>query len=189
MSWYQPHLCQSLELIRHSLIGQSAAVIDIGGGTSTLVDDLLDDGVQDLTILDISAAALQIVRDRLGPRASSVKWLEADILEVKLPPDYFDVWHDRAVFHFLTMEQDQRHYVDCAKSAIKLGGNLVVATFAMDGPQQCSNLTTARYSPDLLQAAFSDGFELVESASEIHETPWHGEQSFVYCRFRRTGSA
>jgi ubiquinone/menaquinone biosynthesis C-methylase UbiE len=189
VSWYKPHLDTSLQMIERTAAGKSAKtarVIDVGGGASTLVDDLLAKGFEHITVLDISSAALKVTQERLGPRADNVTWLESDITRVVLPPEHFDIWHDRAVFHFLTDPEDRRKYIAIMKAALKFGGYAVVATFAPDGPQQCSGLDTVRYSPESLQATFGVGCSLIESIPELHETPFGTRQSFVYCSFEKS---
>jgi len=184
VSWYQDHAAQSLQLIRGTGVPRSAAVIDVGGGASTLVDDLLDDGWHKLTVLDLSAAALQAARQRLGPRAQTVHWLEANITEVQLPRHAYDVWHDRAVFHFLTADADRRAYVTAVQRAVKPGGHVIVATFAEDGPTQCSGLPVMRYTPTELHAQFGDAFSLLKQEREEHHTPGGAVQKFIYCYCR-----
>ncbi|MBV6342920.1 class I SAM-dependent methyltransferase [Candidatus Magnetobacterium casense] len=185
VSWYEEYPEVSLKLIGAAGIAPDANIIDVGGGASTLVDTLLGHGYQRITVLDISASAMANSRQRLGEQAHRVKWLEADITEVKLPEQY-DLWHDRAVFHFLTDAGDRRKYVRAVKQSLKPGGHLVVATFAIDGPQKCSGLDVVRYSPESLHAEFGDDFELLESFGIDHVTPAKGMQRFTFCRFRRT---
>ncbi len=145
VSWYQPYASKSLELIKHTGVGTSAHIIDVGGGASTLVDDLLAEGFRHLTVLDVSSAALDAARQRIGARAAQeVAWIEADITQAVLPRLHFDVWHDRAVFHFLTDADERRRYVSAASLALKPGGHLIVATFAADGPVRCSGLNVVR---------------------------------------------
>jgi ubiquinone/menaquinone biosynthesis C-methylase UbiE len=186
VSWYQPHLDTSLHLIERIAADTAVRIIDVGGGTSTLVDDLLAKGFEQVTVLDISSAALKVAQERLGSRAGDVTWLEADITSVVLPPEHFDIWHDRAVFHFLTDPEDRRKYIDIMKAALKYGGYAVVATFAPDGPQQCSGLDTVRYSPESLEATFGAGCTLIEAVPELHQTPFGTQQSFVYCSFEKS---
>ena len=171
VSWFQEHSDLSLRLIEGPGVAQTGRIIDVGGGASTLVDDLLEHRFQDITVLDISAAALRTTQERLGPRASEVAWLEADITTAHLPRHSYDVWHARAVFHFLTRAEDRQRYVRAVGHSVKPGGHVIVATFAADGPRRCSGLETMRYSPASLHSEFGDGFELVESASEAHHTP------------------
>jgi 2-polyprenyl-3-methyl-5-hydroxy-6-metoxy-1,4-benzoquinol methylase len=185
VSWYQERPALSLAMIARAGAGKVARLIDVGAGSSTLVDYLLDDGWRDITLLDVSAGALETVRTRLGDRAALVSLVEADITAVTLPSGAYDVWHDRAVFHFLTDPAARRAYVDAALHAVAPAGGLIVATFALDGPEQCSGLPVARYDAASLAAEFAPGFELVETAGETHVTPWSSEQRFVYCRFRR----
>lgn len=186
VSWYQPHAAKSLELIRRTGVDPSAHVIDVGGGASTLVDDLLAEGFRNLTILDVSSAALDSAKQRLGASAANeVAWLEADITQAALPRHHYDVWHDRAVFHFLTGAEDRRRYADAATHALKPGGHIIVATFAADGPVRCSGLNVVRYGSEELHAEFGDAFELLECHVESHLTPSETTQKFTYCLFRK----
>ena len=184
VSWFQPHLHTSLRLIDQTGIGTASQVIDVGGGTSTLVDDLLARGFQP-TVLDLAAAALNKSRQRLGTLADQVTWIEGDVTTVPLPPLSFDLWHDRAVFHFLTHAEDRRNYVAQVIDALKPNGHLIVATFALDGPERCSNLDVVRYSASSLQSEFGDSFVLRESLREEHQTPFGTQQAFVYCHFQK----
>ena len=168
MSWFQEHSRVSLDLIKRTGIKKQGFVIDVGGGTSSLADDLLSDGFKNITVLDISAAALKVAQARLAQRAAKVTWLEADITKVILPGNHFDVWHDRAVFHFLTRSQDREHYVETVRTAVKQGGHVIVATFGTDGPLRCSGLDVVRYSPDGLHQEFGVAFDLVEHTEEMH---------------------
>ena len=185
VSWYQLHPRLSLQYIQNTGIGRNGHIIDVGGGASTLVDHLLDDGFQNVTILDISAEALEIVQHRLGQRAGSVTWLEADITQIALPHHKYDVWHDRAVFHFLTEAQDRQRYVNAVREAVKPGGHVIVSTFASDGPERCSGLEVARYDPQGLHSEFGADFELLDSTREEHQTPFGTEQKFIYCYCRK----
>jgi ubiquinone/menaquinone biosynthesis C-methylase UbiE len=189
VSWYQSHPVQSLRLIRQ-VVGDdtTASIIDVGGGASTLVDHLLDAGFTDVTVLDISANALASAQARLQERARRVAWLEADVLALQMPSHPFDVWHDRAVFHFLTAAEDRRRYVQAVHRAVKPGGSVIVATFAEDGPSQCSGLDVARYSADQMHAAFGAGFKLITSTREDHHTPFGTVQKFIYCLCRKEAS-
>ena len=188
VSWFQPHADQSLRLIRQTGLPQTASIIDVGGGTSTLVDDLLNDGFRALTVLDLSGAALAAASARLGERAASVTWLEADVTQVELPGKAYDIWHDRAVFHFLTTDRDRRAYVDAVLRAVKPGGFVIVATFAEDGPLQCSGLPVVRYSPGTLHAEFGAPFSLLKHEREDHHTPAGKVQKFIYCYCRKQAS-
>jgi ubiquinone/menaquinone biosynthesis C-methylase UbiE len=181
VSWYQPHALRSLELIRRVALDLGASILDVGGGASTLVDDLLDAGMRRMSVLDISAAALQVARRRLGPRAAAVQWIEGDITSVELAPASVDVWHDRAVFHFLTEPEDRAAYVRQVRRAVRPGGHVIVAAFSPDGPPKCSGLPVVRYAPDALHAQFGDAFELVRHEVEDHRTPAGAVQHFVYC--------
>jgi SAM-dependent methyltransferase len=185
LTWYQPHSANSLRLIRQRGVGKNAAIIDVGGGASTLVGDLLHEGYTDLTVIDVSPTALVASRERLGEAASRVKWIEADITQVELPESTFDLWHDRALFHFLTDPKDQRAYVAAMMRAVKHGGSVVLAAFAESGPRQCSDLPVVRYRPGTLQTELGDDFVLVEDLTEDHCTPGGATQPFVYCLFQK----
>ena len=185
VSWYQQHALQSLQFIANTGVDKAGRIIDIGGGISTLVDDLLTNGYQQISVLDISAAALQTTQQRLGPRAKEITLLEADVTQVQLPYQFYDVWHDRAVFHFLTDLEDRQRYVDTVREAVKPGGHVIVATFASDGPEKCSGLQVVRYAPESLHNEFGEGFELINSTNELHHTPFGTEQKFIYCYCRK----
>lgn len=184
VSWYQPHATRSLALIRGSAVPRTASIIDVGGGASTLVDDLLADGYSSLTVLDLSATALEAARQRLGSRADAVRWLVGDVATVELAEHSFDVWHDRALFHFLTEEQDRKAYVAKVVHSLEPHGHVIIATFAEDGPTQCSGLPVVRYSPEELHAQFGEAFTLLEQRREAHATPSAAVQKFIYCHFR-----
>lgn len=186
VSWFQAHPQVSLSLIQRTQVQPTEPIIDIGGGAATLVDDLLANGYQAVTVLDLSAQALRLARQRLGPLAERVTWLEADITTVELPAQAYAVWHDRAVFHFLTQPADRQRYVTAVRQAVRPGGFVIVATFAPDGPPRCSGLDVVRYSPESLHSEFGRGFELIDSARETHHTPAGGEQQFMYCFCRRS---
>jgi SAM-dependent methyltransferase len=185
VSWFQAHARSSLRLIQDSGAGLDAGIIDVGGGASVLADNLLDAGYRNLTVLDLAESALATSRRRLGPRARQVTWLAADITRAQLPIAAYDVWHDRAVFHFLTDPADRERYVQQVLHAVKPGGHVIVATFGPDGPLQCSGLDVVRYAPDALHAEFGARFRLLRHEAEIHHTPAGKEQEFVYCYCRR----
>lgn len=185
VSWFQPHAEQSLELIKASGINKSAAIIDVGSGASTLIDDLLNRNFSQLSVLDLSASALEVAQQRLGQRACEVNWIVGDITQVSLPKNHYDLWHDRAVFHFLTDPIDRQRYIDTVLSALKPGGHIIVATFDEDGPSHCSGLPVQRYNPDELHAEFGTPFQLVGQRKELHETPFGTSQKFIYCYCRR----
>ena len=188
VSWFQEHAEQSMRLIRGTGVPYSAGIIDVGGGASTLVDDLLRSGYRAVSVLDLAAAALSVAKARLGERASEVQWTEGDITKVLLPVHAFDVWHDRAVFHFLTSKEDRAAYVDTVLRSVKPGGHVIVATFAEDGPIQCSGLPVMRYGPSELHAEFGSPFSLVQHEREEHHTPFGTVQKFVYCYCRKVSS-
>jgi SAM-dependent methyltransferase len=187
LSWYQPHALRSLDLIRRVSPPPDGAIIDVGGGASTLIDDLLNAGYHDLTLLDLSATALAETRARLGTRADGVRWIEADILDAPLPKTGYSVWHDRAVFHFLLAPADRARYVAQVRRAVRPGGFVLVATFADDGPMRCSGLEVNRYSPAALHAEFGAPFRLMASEREEHVTPGGVRQAFIYCLCRMNG--
>lgn len=186
VSWFQTHAKLSLNLISETGVPTGASIIDVGGGASTLVDDLLDDGFSRITVLDLSAAAMAATQQRLGPRARAVQWMEANITEVRLPQDAYDVWHDRAVFHFLISPQERHAYVEQVLRSVRPGGHVIVATFAEDGPTQCSGLPVARYSSEELHGEFGASFTLMQHVKEDHHTPSGVLQKFVYCYCRKS---
>lgn len=184
VSWYRPHLERSLAFLQAANLNKAAGIIDVGGGASSFVDDVLDLGFTNVTVLDLSEAALQAARARLGERAGRVKWICADATRAPLPERAFDFWHDRAVFHFLRDPQARADYVDTVRRSVKPGGHIVVATFGPHGPEKCSGLDVLRFSPDTLHAEFGTDFAKVGSTTEMHTTPWGSEQEFVYCYCR-----
>lgn len=185
VSWYQPHLRASLDLIAQLALPPTANILDVGAGDSTLVDDLLACGFSRISLLDISPTALKRVRARLGSESDKITWIEADITQVRLPQNTFDLWHDRALFHFLTQDEDRRRYVELAHNTVKRGGDMIIATFAQDGPVRCSGLDTLRYNPESLCHELGADFTLVRSLSETHHMPSGNEQSFSYCLFKK----
>lgn len=188
VSWFQEHAALSLKLIRDAEVPKSASIIDVGGGASTLVDDLLSEGFGSLTVMDLSGAALDTVRSRIGRQAVRVRWVEANVLDAELPAHGYDVWHDRAVFHFLITDEERRAYKEKVLHAVKPGGMVIVATFAEDGPSKCSGLPAMRYSAAALHAEFGEPFQLLGHERESHRTPGGNEQKFVYCLCRRVAS-
>ena len=181
VSWYRPHLEVSLQLIGRAAESLDARVIDVGGGESTLVDDLLALGYYRPTVLDISATALAVAQARLGRMADAVDWLCGDVTTVALDHHIYDVWHDRAVFHFLTVIESRAAYVQQVAHAVRPGGHVIVATFGPEGPTKCSGLDVVRYDPNALHAEFGSNFELVEHLTELHQTPNGAIQQFTYC--------
>jgi len=181
VSWFRPHLEQSLSLIERAVPQRTAAIIDVGAGESTLVDDLLEHGYINLTILDISQKALAVTRERLGRLADSVHWICADVTRPPLPAHFYDVWHDRAVFHFLVQGEERKSYVSAVEHALKPGGHVIVSTFGSEGPTKCSGLPVVRYDVQKLQTEFGDHFRLIESSKELHSTPFGTVQQFLYC--------
>lgn len=184
VSWYRPHLETSLRLIEHAAPDRAATIIDIGGGESTLVDDLLARGYRDLSVLDISAAAIEVSKHRLGRAAEAVTWWVSDIAEAALPAHRYDVWHDRAVFHFFTTPEQRATYVRQVAHAVKPGGHIIISTFGPQGPEKCSGLPVMRYDAESLRRELGPRFQLVESSTEEHRTPSGATQQFMYCRCR-----
>ena len=184
VSWYRPHLERSLALIEAAAPERSAEILDVGGGQATLVDDLLARGYERVTVLDISQAALEATGKRLGAAAERVTWLVADIRTVELAEGAYDVWHDRAVFHFLTEPRDREAYVRQVERALRRGGHVMVSTFGPEGPLKCSGLDVVRYDAERLHAEFGAEFELVGSSTELHETPFGTVQQFLCCHLR-----
>lgn len=185
--WYQAHPTMSLNLIEATGVLKSGKLIDVGGGDSTLVDHLLDWGFEHITVLDISSAALERAKARLGDRAYLVTWIEEDVTHFR-SSEIYDVWHDRAVFHFLTNAEDRSRYVGAMNRAVSAQGHLIIATFAYEAPPTCSGLPVVRYSPQFLALALGNNFELVESLEELHHTPGGNKQPFIYCRLTRRKS-
>jgi SAM-dependent methyltransferase len=186
VSWFQPRAGMSLQLIHDTGLGKDAAIIDVGGGASNLVDALLAEGYSDLTVLDLSAAAIEVSRQRLGVPAKTVQWVVADITRAEFSKDRFDLWHDRATFHFLTKPAERQAYIVRLMHALRSGGHLILATFAEDGPEKCSGLPVMRYSPKALGMELGNAFELIRHEKEAHLTPSGAVQQFSYCCFRRT---
>jgi ubiquinone/menaquinone biosynthesis C-methylase UbiE len=185
VSWFQAHMSHSLALIRETGVPPDASIIDVGGGASTLVDDLLNAGYSRLTVLDLADAALAAARTRLGVRADAVTWRVGDVTRVELPVHAYDVWHDRAVFHFLTTPEARAAYVRAVLRSVKPGGYVIVATFADDGPTECSGLPVVRYSPGDLHAQFGAPFALLRHDRETHCSPFGTTQQFIYCMCRK----
>lgn len=185
LSWYQACPGRSLALIESTGVEPPASIIDVGGGLSALAAMLLDRGDYDIWLLDISTVALVTARKRLCDRADRVRFIHADIARAALPKAHFDVWHDRAVFHFLTDTLDRQRYVEAALSAVKPGGHLLIATFAIDGPASCSGLPVMRYDANTLASCFAGGATLCRTEIEEHRTPAGAMQRFVYCLMQR----
>ncbi len=184
LSWHQPSPAASLELLDHVGLHADASVADIGAGTSRLVDSLLARGLGDITLLDMSGAALDATRARLGAAGASVSWTVADVTRWQ-PARRFDFWHDRAVFHFLTAPEDRAAYIARLRDSLKTGGHAVIATFALDGPEKCSGLPVMRYAPQTLAETLGAGVDLIAERRHLHQTPWGSTQAFQYSLFRR----
>jgi 2-polyprenyl-3-methyl-5-hydroxy-6-metoxy-1,4-benzoquinol methylase len=184
VSWYRPHLEKSLDLIEEATCNRSAGIIDVGGGESTLVDDLLDRGYENITVLDISQTAIDATKKRLGKDSERVHWLADDVTTAKLEHSAYEVWHDRAVFHFLTATSDRVAYVRQVANAVRRGGHVIVSTFGPEGPTKCSGLDVVRYDADTLHRQFGARFRLLETSKELHRTPFGTIQQFLYCYCR-----
>ena len=185
VSWFAPHLATSLKFIESTGLDKAACIIDVGGGASTLVDDLLLRGYKNITVVDLASSALAAAQQRLGDQAAQVEWLAGDITQLTLPRGKYAIWHDRAVFHFLTDAADRREYIKQVCCAVKEGGYVILATFGPRGPEQCSGLPVARYSAEQLHGIFGEPFQFVSQATVEHETPIGKQQEFVYCCCRK----
>lgn len=185
VSWTRPHLDSSLKIIDSLGLSKDSPIIDVGSGASTLPDDLVERGFTDITLVDISAAALEHTRERLGPAAGRIRFIPTDITTLEIESDSYELWHDRAVFHFLTSEALRKKYLDRLTGALRAGGDLIMATFADDGPLKCSGLDVCRYDIELLAATLGSKFELVETFREQHQTPFDTTQNFLYGHFRK----
>ena len=184
VSWFQENPAPSLELIALAGLSPDASIIDIGGGASRLVDALVDRNVRHITVLDLSTAALDAAKLRLSDRGAGVEWVVADVTTWE-PSEIYDLWHDRAAFHFLTDQADQSAYVDRLKKAIKPGGHIIIGTFALDGPERCSGLPVVRYDAASLSAILGTDFQLSDARRHDHATPWDAVQRFQFSIFRR----
>jgi ubiquinone/menaquinone biosynthesis C-methylase UbiE len=184
VSWYRPHLETSLALIERTATGPSSGIIDVGGGESTLADDLLSRGHQHVTILDISETAIDVCKKRIGEAASRIHWIVADVTRTELDASTYNLWHDRAVFHFLTTMEQRIAYVRNVARSVKRGGHVIVSTFGPEGPKKCSGLAVIRYDANSLHDQFGARFHLVESSQELHQTPFGTTQQFLYCYCR-----
>jgi SAM-dependent methyltransferase len=184
VSWFQENPAPSLDLIDIARPTPESTIIDIGGGASRLVDSLVARGFEHVTVLDLSEAALVAAKTRLGSKGKNVQWIAADVTRW-YPNQTYDVWHDRAAFHFLTDSADRVAYVERLKRATKIGGFVIIGTFAIDGPEKCSGLPVQRYDSKSLSAELGEGFELIHSRRNEHSTPWHSKQRFQFSVFRR----
>ncbi len=186
VSWFEDSPTVSLDLIRSTGVGTGASIIDIGGGASRLVDALVNEGFAAVTVLDLSEQALATARTRLGSRAANVRWVVADVTTWD-PSETYDVWHDRAAFHFLTEPKDRTAYAERVAKAVRPGGHVIIGTFAPDGPERCSGLPVVRHDTASLGEMLGREFAVAESRPHVHRTPWGTTQRFQFSRFRRDG--
>lgn len=183
VSWTQIHPKTSLDFIKQTNLSKSAKIIDIGGGDSKLVDFLLEEGYQNITVLDISEKALERAQKRLGQKADQVNWIVSDVTNFH-PDSTFDIWHDRATFHFLTTPEQIKSYTETVRKAVT--GYLIIGTFSEIGPKKCSGLDIRQYSETALENQFSNGFQKIKCITEDHQTPFETKQNFIFCSFKRT---
>jgi ubiquinone/menaquinone biosynthesis C-methylase UbiE len=184
LGWYQDHPEMSLKLVTATGVGVDGNIIDVGGGTSKLAGKLLDQGYKRLTVLDISGSSIERTKLQHGEKSKQITWIEADVTNFNFT-ESFDIWHDRAVFHFLTNANDRQRYVDSLNHALKPGGHLIISTFGLKGPPKCSGLNIVRYSAETLHKEFGDNFVMIETFDEVHDTPSKDQQNFIYCRFTK----
>lgn len=185
LGWYKPRLETSMAWIEELDIDKGAPIIDVGGGASTLVDDLVDAGYESITVLDVSEGALALSRKRLGRQSDLVMWLGADITSYLLPPARFELWHDRGLLHFLVEPDHQQAYRTNLLNTLKQGGDVIIGTFSPDAPEKCSGMPVQRYGEDELAEFLGEEFNLVRHENEMHITPGGVEQKYLYCQFRR----
>lgn len=184
VSWFEQTPAISLNLVQRSAAHKDTSIIDIGGGASRLVDALLDSGYRAVSVMDLSGNALSIAKMRLGARAAQIEWIEADVTKWE-PPQEYNVWHDRAAFHFLTEPSDRRAYVDRLLRGVAADGQIIIGTFALDGPERCSGLPIVRYDANSLKLTLGESFALEETRPYEHGTPWGSIQRFQFSRFRK----
>ena len=182
VGWYQAYPERSLKLIHNTGAGTDSSIIDVGVGTSKLSKHLLDQGYEKLAVLDISGNSIERAKSQIGEKSSEINWIEADVTKYSFMEQY-DIWHDRAVFHFLTKAEDRKKYINSLNQALKLNGHLIIATFSLEAPTKCSGLSVVRYSPETLQSELGDNFILAEALVEAHVTPSGVKQNFIFCRF------
>lgn len=185
VSWYQKEPKTSIDLILSTNPSKDIKIIDVGGGDSNLVDKLLDHDFKNITVLDVSSKALEKAKARLGKKAEMVKWIECDVRQYDSNDEY-DIWHDRALLHFLTYEEDLKQYAQLVRKHVKHGGYLIISTFSTKGPMMCSGLDTKQYSEESMKKLFSNGFEHIKSFEEEHMTPFGKTQNFICSVFRKT---
>jgi len=181
VSWFRPHLDTSLALIERVASDRDVHIIDVGGGEATLVDDLARAGYTRLSVLDISRIAIDFTKARLGSLGARVEWIVADVTRAELSANAYDIWHERAVFHFLTSASQRAAYFERVARAVKPGGHVIIGTFGPEGPRKCSGLDVQRYDADSLHGEFGSRFRLIDSLKELHQTPFGTTQQFLYC--------
>ncbi|MBX9873608.1 MAG: class I SAM-dependent methyltransferase [Beijerinckiaceae bacterium] len=186
VSWFQDDPTPSLDMIAQTGLSTDDPIVDIGGGASVLIDRLLDRGHSAVTVLDIADAGLAVARKRLGERAALVSWIAQDVTAWQPPKDAFSIWHDRAVFHFLVEDADRVAYVRTLDRGVSVGGYVILAPFALSGPERCSGLPVRRYSAELLQAELGPRYRLIDQKLQTHVTPVGNRQDFIWCLFRKT---
>ncbi len=186
VSWFQDDPTPSLDMIAQTGLSTDDPIVDIGGGASVVIDRLLDRGHSAVTVLDIADAGLAVARKRLGERAALVSWIAQDVTAWRPPKDAFSIWHDRAAFHFLVEEADRVAYVRALDRGVSVGGYVILAPFALSGPERCSGLPVRRYSADMLQAELGPAYHLIDQQVQIHVTPTGNHQNFIWCLFRKT---
>ncbi|MDP2926403.1 MAG: class I SAM-dependent methyltransferase [Nanoarchaeota archaeon] len=184
VSWYQESPKTSIDLIQSVDPDKNAYIIDVGGGNSNLVDNLIELGFKNIFVLDISLKALEKSKQRLNEKSKTINWINSDIKEFKTN-EKFDIWHDRALFHFLISEEDIKKYIESVNRFLKPAGYLIIATFSLKGPKKCSGLDTKQYSEDSIRKIFNKGFEYIKSFEEIHNTPFNTTQSFIWNVFKK----
>lgn len=180
--WFQAYPGMSLKLINATEVSVDESIVDVGGGVSKLSKLLLEQGYRNITVMDISGTAIEKAKAQLGDTSDMISWIEADITKISFS-EVYDVWHDRAVFHFLTDAVDRKNYINSLNNTLKINGHLIVSTFGLNAPPKCSGLAVVRYSSETLHKELGDNFELIESLSEVHVTPSGVRQEFIFCRF------
>ena len=189
VGWFRPHLETSMQWIKSLGLGRDSAILDVGGGASTLVDDLIREGYQSIAVVDLSSKALDLARKRLGESGKTIAWIDGDITSINLPENHYRLWHDRAVFHFLITREQRDLYKNNLLSSLKPGGNLILAVFAPEAPPLCSGLPVTRYTIGELKNLLGPEFKLQKHFKELHVTPGGVEQMYLYSHFRKSAES